>query len=59
MDNLLKILLLLGVGLFVMVFLAERVAKPIDEEQTAKLSRWILPLIAVLLVVQLMRHYFA
>lgn len=58
MDNLLKIFFFLFLGIFAMVFLVERFAKPVDESQLAKMSKWIIPLIAVLLVLQLIGHYF-
>lgn len=56
MDNLLKLLFFLFIAVFLMVFFLERFGKPMEEEQQAKLARWILPLIGILLVVQLIRY---
>ena len=58
MENLLKLLFILFVAIAVMVVVLERFGKPIDDEQQAKLSRWIIPLLAVLIIAQIIRHYF-
>ena len=58
MENLLKLLLFLFLGVAIMVFVLEKVGKPMDDRQMGKLSRWILPLVALLLVIQLVRHFF-
>ena len=58
MENLLKLLLFLFLGVAIMVFVLEKVGKPMDDQQIGKLSRWILPLVALLLVIQLVRHFF-
>jgi len=57
MENLVRILLFLFIGIVVMVFVVNRFAKPVDDAQVAKLSKWILPLVALLLIVQLVGHY--
>ena len=54
MDNLIKLLLVLGVAVFVMVLLVERSGMQISEEKQSSLARYILPLVAVLLVIQLL-----
>ena len=58
MENLLKLLFYLFIAVALMVFVLERVGKPMDNEQMAKLSRWVLPLVALLLVAQLFRYFF-
>ena len=58
MENLFKLLLIWFAAVAAMVFVLERVGKPMEAEQQAKLSRWVLPLIAILLIAQLFRHYF-
>lgn len=58
MENLFKLLLILFAAVAAMVFVLERFGKPMEAEHQAKLSRWVLPLIAVLLIAQLFRHYF-
>ncbi len=58
MDNLIKLLAILGLAIFAMVFILGRFGKPIDEEKQASIGRWILPLIALLLVAQLLAQMF-
>lgn len=57
MDNLLKILLVLGVALFATVWLLERIGSPVNEKQASSIGRWILPLCALLAVAQLLRYW--
>lgn len=58
LTNLVIILAVLFGALFLFIHLTERVAKPLDAKQAARLSRWILPLVGMALVIQLFRHYF-
>lgn len=58
MDNLIKLLAVLGIALFLMVFILGRVGTPIDEEKQASIARWILPLVALGLVAQLLVWMF-
>jgi cadmium resistance protein CadD (predicted permease) len=58
-GNLLLILGILFVSLFAFIYLTERVAKPMDPEKVAKLSRWIIPLVALSILIQLFRSYFS
>ena len=58
MENLFKLLLILFIAVAVMVFVLGRVGKPMDDQQQAKLSRWIMPLLAVLIIAQIIRYYF-
>ena len=59
MENLFKLLVVLFCAVAVMVFALERLGSPVSEAQQARLSRWILPLVALLVVIQLFRHYFS
>lgn len=56
MSNLLLILLCLGAALILFVNLTERFATPMSAEKLAKISRWILPLVGLLIVIQLVRY---
>ncbi|MGB5324451.1 MAG: hypothetical protein WBN40_03365 [Pseudomonadales bacterium] len=58
MDNLFKLLLYIFVGVALMVVVLERFGKPMDDGTQARWSRWVLPLCALLLVVQLVRYYW-
>ncbi len=56
-----KLLLVLGcllVGLIVMVFLAERFGKSQSPDAMRSMGRWVLPLIALLLLLQIVQHYW-
>lgn len=57
MGNLLLILLCLFAGLGLVVFVAERYAKPLEKEQQAKLSRIFVVLVLVLLLGRVLQHY--
>ncbi|MEM6484601.1 MAG: hypothetical protein AAF662_06410 [Pseudomonadota bacterium] len=50
MQNLLLLLVAIFVGVGLMVFILERFAKPTDPETVAKLSRWLIPLVGIMLV---------
>lgn len=54
--NLLLILGILFVALIVVIPLLERFAKPQDDEKISSMSRWILPLIGLLAVMQLVMY---
>ncbi|MBR9909520.1 MAG: hypothetical protein GYB33_04095 [Gammaproteobacteria bacterium] len=57
MNNLMVILLILFVALLVVVPLLERFASKTSAESAPRLGRWILPLVMVLLILQLLRHW--
>lgn len=57
MNDLLLLLLLIFVGVALMVVLGERFAKPIEPERMRRLSRWIYPLVGLMLVLSLVRFY--
>lgn len=48
----------LFVALLIVVPLLERSKTQFSQEQVAKLSRWIWPLVMILLIVQLIRYMF-
>lgn len=57
MTALITILALLFVSLFIIVIVTEKYGSR-DTEKTAKLSRYIMPLVALLLVAQLIKMAF-
>ena len=57
MNNLILLLLFIFGGVALMVFLGERFAGPADPERTARLQRWILPLLVIAIVVGAINHY--
>lgn len=57
MTNLLMILLLIFGGVALMAILGERFAKPADEQQMAKLQRWLIPLVGFMLVLSALRYF--
>lgn len=59
MVNLVIILSVLFATLFVVVKVTEKQAKPLSDEQSQKLSRIAMILIAVLLITQLLYHGFS
>ncbi|MDZ7784486.1 MAG: hypothetical protein U5K56_16640 [Halioglobus sp.] len=57
MNNLLLVLLFIFGGVAVMVFLTSRFAQPADPERLARLSRWIYPLVGLMLLLTLLDFY--
>lgn len=57
MTNLAVILLFIFGGVALMAILGERFAKPADEQQVAKLSRWLIPLVGVMLLVTALDYF--
>ncbi|GAB3286976.1 hypothetical protein [Parahaliea aestuarii] len=57
MNNLLLILLLIFAGVALMVVLGERFAAPADPEKMARLRRWLIPLVGLMLVLSLVDYY--
>ena len=57
MNNLVMVLLLIFAGVALMVVLGERFARPADEEKMAKLSRWIMPLVGLMLVLSALNYF--
>lgn len=58
MSTLFMILLGVFAGVALMVVIGERIAKPMDPEQVNKLSRWIMPLIGVIILLQAFLYFF-
>ena len=58
MNNLFVILLCVFAGVALMVFLGERFARPANPEQLNKLSRWLMPLVGLMLVLSLVEFYW-
>lgn len=58
MNTLFLILLFIFGGVALMVVLGERFAKPMEPGQMQRLSRWIIPLVAVAIVLQMLNYFF-
>ncbi len=56
--NVFIIIGILFVTLFVVVTLLEKSGKRYNEEETAKIAKWIWPLVGILLVAQLIKMMF-
>lgn len=56
--NLLMLLLLVFSAVALMVFLGERFARPGSPEQMARLRRWLIPLVGVVLVLSIVDFYW-
>ena len=57
MTNLISLLFFIFVGVFLMVFLVERFAGDTDPEKAARLSRWIMPLVGLLLILSTLKFF--
>ncbi len=57
MNNLVMVLLLIFGGVALMVVLGERFAKPADPERVRQLSRWLIPLVGLMLVLSVGNYY--
>ena len=58
MENLLLILVFIFGGIWLLSVILERFASPADPEKMARLSRWIYPLVGLLLVLSAARYFF-
>lgn len=58
MNTLIVILLCVFAGVALMVVLGERFAKPMEPEQMQRLSRWIMPLVALAIVLSMVKFLF-
>ena len=57
MQTLILILLFVFLGVFLMVFFLERLGGEMEPEKVAKLSRWIMPLVGLLLVLSTLKFF--
>ena len=57
MTNLISLLFFIFVGVFLMVFLVERFAGDTDPEKAARLSRWIMPLVGLMLILSILKFF--
>ncbi len=58
MNTLFLLLLFIFGGVALMVVLGERFAKPMEPEQMQKLSRWIIPLVALSIILSMINYFF-
>jgi hypothetical protein len=58
MGTLIIILAVLFLGLIIIIPLVEKYAPKGENRDLSRISRWIIPLIGLLLVLQLLRHLF-
>ena len=58
MNNLFLILLFVFAGVTLMVVLGERFGRPANPEQLSRLSRWLYPLVGLMLVLSLVKFYW-
>ncbi len=58
MNTLLLILLFIFGGVALMVVLGEKFAKPMEPEKLQRISRWIIPLVALSIVIQMFRYWW-
>jgi len=56
-NNLLLLLIFIFGGLALIVLVLERFAKPMEPEQVQRISRWIYPLVGLLLVLSALRYF--
>lgn len=57
MGTLLTILAVLFLGLLIIIPLVEKYAPKDEGRSYGNITRWIMPLVAMLIVLQLFRHY--
>ena len=57
MNDLLLLLLAIFGGLALISFVLERIARPMEPEKVQRLSRWIYPLVGLLLVISAVRYF--
>jgi hypothetical protein len=57
METLIIILVVLFVALFILVPLLEKFADRGGKQPNPKLIKWIFPMLAVLIILQLIQHY--
>jgi hypothetical protein len=58
MNTLLLLLLFIFGGVALMVVLGEKFAKPMEPEKLQRITRWILPLVALSILIQMFRYWW-
>jgi len=58
MPNIILILGILFIALIAMVTLVERFGKKQSSEEVSRISRWVIPLMAAIMVLQLLAYFF-
>jgi len=58
MPNIILILGILFIALIVMVTLVDRFGKKQSSEEVSRISRWVIPLMAAIMVLQLLAYFF-
>lgn len=58
MNTLLLLLLFIFGGVALMVVLGEKFAKPMEPDKLQRISRWILPLVALSILIQMFRYWW-
>ena len=58
MGTLLTILAVLFLGLIIIIPLVEKYAPKGEAPDYSRITRWFIPLMALLLVLQMLRHFF-
>ena len=57
MNTLILLLLFIFGGVALMVVLGEKFAKPVEPDKLRKITRWILPLVALSIIIQMFRYW--
>jgi cadmium resistance protein CadD (predicted permease) len=57
MDTLILLLLFIFAGVALMVVLGKKFAKPVESEKLHKFTRWIIPLVALSIIIQMFRYW--
>ncbi len=57
MNTLFMLLLFIFGGVALMVVLGERFGKSMEPEQMQRVTRWIIPLVALAIVIQMFRYW--
>ena len=58
MPDIILILGILFIALIVMVTLVDRFGKKQSSEEVSRISRWVIPLMAAIMVLQLLAYFF-
>lgn len=56
MNNLILILLMVFGGVALMVVFLDRFAKPMEPEKVARISKWIMPLVGIMLLLSAVKY---